>query len=340
VGWRWIFLVNVPIAVGVALAAPVVLRDVREQVARRLDVAGAVTITMALVALIYGLTVGDQEGFDAAVPVAALSAAVLLAVAFVAAERRAADPLVPIRLLRLPTLLGTDVTSFAASTLVASTPFFLTLYMQRILHLSPVATGLAFLPMALTIMVTSTLVARLTERIGVKRLLLFGLIALAAASLLLSRVSAHGAYATDVLPGMLAFAVGLAATYTTTTIGGTAGVRDDDQGIAGGLLNTFNQVGGALGLAVLAALATAGGTVVQPADEALVAGLHAAFLAALGFVAVGVLSAVGLVRASDCERELARRRRQGSGGLDATTAGCLAGLGEQVIDGERIAAGR
>jgi EmrB/QacA subfamily drug resistance transporter len=338
-GWRWVFLVNVPIAAAAAIAAPLILRDVRQDAARRLDVAGAVLITLALVAFIYGLTRADQAGFDDATALAALATAVVAGAAFVGAEQRAAEPLVPLRLLRLPTVLGTDLTSFAVSTLVAATPFFLTLYMQRVLQLSPVATGLAFLPMALTIMLTSAVIARAAERVGVKPLLLFGLGALVAASLLLSRMSAGGSYATDVLPGMLVFAVGLAASYTTSTIGGTAGVPDADQGVAGGLLNTFNQVGGAVGLAVLAAVATASEGVIQQTQAGLVDGLSAAFVAAVGFAALGVLTAVGLVHGHECDRELARREQEDRAGLDATTMGCLAGLGQRIIDGERISNG-
>ncbi|MDQ4082503.1 MAG: MFS transporter [Actinomycetota bacterium] len=330
-GWRWVFLVNVPIALAAALAAPRVLRETRERSVRRLDLPGAAAITSALLALIYGLTRGERAGFDDGVALASLAAALALATAFVVAERRAADPLVPFRLFRLPTLAGTDLTSFAVSTLVASTPFFLSLYIQRVLDLTPVETGLAFLPMALTIMAASTLAARLAEPVGVKPLLLTGLASLIGGALVLSRLSLEGSYASDVLPGMLLFAVGLALSYTMTTIGGTAGVPDADQGLAGGLLNTFNQVGGAVGLAVLATVA-ATASERGAGDAALVDGLRAAFLAALGFAALGVVTATTLIRERDCERELARRKSDDRAPLEATAAGCLAGLGGRVID--------
>ena len=251
---------------------------------------------------------------------------------FLLVERRSVDPLVPFRLFRLPTLAGTDLTAFMVSTLVSATPFFLTLYIQRVLELTPVETGLAFLPMALTIMATSALAARLAEPIGVKPLLLAGLAALIGGSLFLSRLPVAGSYVGDVLPGMTLFAVGLALSYTTTTIGGTAGVPDGDQGLAGGLLNTFNQVGGALGLAVLATVAAvASERASGAADAALVAGLRAAFLVAVAFAALGVVIATTLIRERDCERELARRQRAEAGTLDATVAGCLAALRGQVI---------
>jgi MFS family permease len=225
--------------------------------------------------------------------------------------------------------------SFAVSTLVSATPFFLTLYIQRVLDLSPVATGFAFVPMALTIMAMSALAARLAEPIGVKPLLLIGLSALISATLLLSRVSVGGSYLSDVLPGMTLFAIGLAFSYTTTTIGGTAGVPDADQGIAGGLLNTFNQVGGAVGLALLATVvAAAGGGAAEGADAGLVDGLRAAFLAALVFAVLGVVATLTLMREHDCRRELARRQADDEGRLDATAAGCLTGLGGRVLDAE------
>ena len=334
-GWRWVFLVNVPIAVVAAIAAPLVVRETRDERERRLDLPGAAMITLGLVALIYGVTRGEQAGFGDVLTVITLAGAVALATAFVLIERRAADPLVPFRLFRLPTLAGTDLTSFAVSTLVSATPFFLTLYIQRVLGLPPVETGLAFVPMALTIMVASALAARLAEPVGVKRLLLAGLAALVGATLLLSRVSVGGSYWSDVLPGMTLFAVGLGFSYTTTTIGGTAGVPDADQGIAGGLLNTFNQVGGAVGLAVLATVAAAVGEgAAQGADADLVDGLRAAFLAALIFALLGVVATVTLIREQDCRRELARREADEGARLETTVAGCLAALRGQVIDAE------
>jgi EmrB/QacA subfamily drug resistance transporter len=331
-GWRWVFLVNVPIAVAAAVMAPLVLRENRDQTARRLDIAGAATITLALLGLIYGLSRGRQAGFDDPLTAASLIGATSLAGVFVLLERRAADPLIPFRLLRLPTLAGTDLASLLVSTLVSATPFFLSLYLQRVLELTPVETGAAFLPMALTIMAASALAARLAEPLGVKPLLLTGLTALIGAALLLSRVSVGGNYLSDVLPGMTLFAIGLAFSYTTATIGGTAGVSDADQGLAGGLLNTSNQVGGAVGLAVLAAVAaTASHGAVEPPDAALVAGLRSAFLAALGFAVLGVAAATMLVREHDCKRELARRQADEGAALDATAAACLAALGGRVL---------
>ena len=333
-GWRWVFLVNVPIAAAAAIAAPLVVRETREENPRHLDFPGAATITLALVGLIYGLTRGEQAGFADPLTLAALAGAVVLATAFVLAERRAGDPLVPFRLFRLPTVAGADVTAFAVSTLVSATPFFLTLYIQQVLELSPLETGLAFVPMALTIMVMSALAARLAEPLGVKPLLLAGLAALIGASIWLSRISVDGSYPADVLPGMTLFAIGLAFAYTTTTIGGTAGVPDADQGVAGGLLNTFNQVGGAVGLAVLATVAAAAGAAADGDGAGLVDGLRAAFLAALAFALLGVVATLALIRECDCELELRRRRSGDEARLEASAAGCLTGLGGRVLDAE------
>jgi EmrB/QacA subfamily drug resistance transporter len=331
-GWRWIFLVNVPITAAAAIAARRILQERRDNPIRHLDLAGASLITLALAGLIYGLARGDQAGFEDGIAIASLCAAIALGAAFFWAERRAASPLIPLHLLRLPTLLGTDLTALAVSALVSATPFFLTLYMQEVLELSPIQTGLAFLPMALTIIVMSEITARLTAIIGVKPLLLIGLVALIFATLLLSDVSIRGSYLVDVLPGMTLFAVGIACSYTTATIGGTAGVPDADQGVAGGLLNTFNQVGGAVGLAVLAAVATGSGGGAQQADAALVEGLHHAFLAALGFAAAGAITALAIIREHDCVMELARRQQIHGAGVKSTSAGCLAGLGARIID--------
>jgi MFS family permease len=332
-GWRWVFFVNVPIAAGTAVAAPLILTEARRNGVGRLDLAGAVTITMALVAGIYGIARADQDGLADPLVVASLIGAVALGTGFVFVERRATDPLVPFRLLRLPTMMGADLTSCAVSTVVSSVPFFLSLYIQRVLDLSPIETGLAFLPMALTIMAASATAARLAQPIGVKPLLLGGLVALVLATALLSRLSPGGSYARDVLPGMVLFAVGLGLSYTTATIGATAGVPDADQGLAAGLLNTFNQVGGAIGLTVLAAIATRSGGAPERSDMALVEGLDAAFLAASGLAATGVLIATILVRSHDCDHAWARRRSGVRPLVRASTVGCAAGLTGRIVDG-------
>jgi EmrB/QacA subfamily drug resistance transporter len=332
-GWRWVFLVNVPLAVAGAIVAVLVLEETRGAARRRLDGPGAFAVTAALLALIYGLDRGQTAGFDSASAIAILTGSLLFGLAFVLVEQRAADPLVPFRLLRLRTLAGTDSTSFSVSALVASTLFFLSLYMQQALELTPVRTGLAFLPMALTIMAVSALAARLAEPVGVKQLLFVGLSALIAAAVLLSRAAADGTYTRDVLPGMLLFSVGLGVSYTATTIGGTAGVPDEDQGVAGGLLDTFNQVGGAVGLAILAAIAATQGELTgADGAEGLVDGMRAAFLAGLGFAVFGIVTAAVLISEADCTRELRRRRAVEGPGLDTAVAGCLARLGGQVLD--------
>jgi MFS family permease len=294
-GWRSVFLVNVPIAIAAAAVAPFVLSEARRTPARRrLDVVGALTSTLALLALVYGLARAGQAGFDDVLSVSALTGGVVLGAAFVLAERRAPDPLIPGRLLRLPTVLGTDMTALAVSPLIGATPFFLTLYMQRVLNLSPAITALAFLPMTLTITLTTTLATRRAEDVGLRRLLLLGVASLALGAVLLSRVSTAGSYPADVLPGMLLFAIGLAASYTGAGIGGTTGVADGDQGVAGGLLSTAKQVGSAVGLTVLAVVAT-GGAAASQTDGAVVGGLMTAFVTALCFPALAVLAATTLL---------------------------------------------
>ena len=197
--------------------------------------------------------------------------------------------------------------------------------------MTPIETGFAFLPMALTIMAASALAARLAQPVGVKPLLITGLGLLMGAALLLSHVSVGGSYARNVLPGITLFAVGLGFSYTTATIGGTAGVPDADQGVAGGLLNTFNQVGGAVGLAVLAGVASSE-RATESADAAIVEGLRAAFLAALGLAALGVVTATTLIREHECKRELARRQADYGSSLQVTAAGCVAGLRGQALE--------
>jgi EmrB/QacA subfamily drug resistance transporter len=320
-GWRWIFLVNLPIVAVAVLAALLVLSDDRGRVHRALNAAGAVTSTLGLLALVYGLTRAGSHGFDDPAAVVVLIAAAVLAAVFVATERGAPDPLVPVRLLRSPRLLGVNLISFAVSTSIAATPYFLTLYLQHVLELSPARTGLAFLPMTVVITVTTTLAARRAERIGVERLLLVGIGALVLAALLLSRARTDGSYLSDVLPGMLLFAVGLAAAYTAVGIGGTTGVPDADQGIAGGLLTSVKQVGGAVGLAVLVLVAMGSGDLGAQMDAALVEGLGDAYLATLGFAALAASAAVVLLRRRGGWRTPAAARPTRNAGGDGEDSG-------------------
>jgi EmrB/QacA subfamily drug resistance transporter len=313
-GWRWVFLVNVPVGIVVVAVARRVLPESRPAGTGRIDAAGAVAATAGLMALVYGLGRGGQEGFGDRLVLALLPASVALLAAFVAIERRAAAPLVPFGLFRLRTLVGANLATFLMSGVVLGVNFFLTLHFQEVLAYSPIETGLAFLPMTLVIGLASGAAARLVDRTGARPLLLGGMLALAGGSVLLSRLSADGSYAVDVLPGLLLVAVGLGPGFTIGTLAATAGVPAGQQGVASGVLNTSQQVGGAVGLAALAAVASAAtGSAAGSTPAALTDGFAAAFLVAGGFAVIAAGAAGALVRERDCRAELARRGREASG---------------------------
>lgn len=272
-GWRWVFFVHVPVGVAVVVAA-LRLLPAGERQRGRVDMAGAVAGTAGLMALVYGLSGGGAALL--------LVGAVLLA-AFVAIERRAAEPLVPFSLFRLRSLVGANLATFFLSAVILGANFFLTLHFQGVRGYSPLVTGLAFLPLTVASALASGVAARLVSRLGARELLLAGMAALAAGSLLLSRLSPGGSFLVGVLPGMLLVAVGLGVGFTVGTLAATAGVEARQQGAASGVFNTSQQVGAGIGLAVLAAVAGADG-------------FRVAFLAMAGCALAGALAVAALIR--------------------------------------------
>lgn len=300
-GWRWVFLVNVPVGAAAVALAPRLLRESRAASrVRGLDLAGAVLSTAALGALVYGVSVAEGTGFSpATVLFLALSAALLAA--FVAAERRSPAPLVRLGIFRDRTLAGANLLGLLVPGSFAAVLFVLTLYMQQVLGYSAVATGLAFLPMALAVLVSSSVFSRFVGRFGVKPVMASGTAVMALGLLPLARVSAGSAYATGLLPGMLVVAVGFGAVVGAMMIAATAGVGDEEQGLASGLINTATQVGAAVLVAVLAAVAAGRTGPGANGAEALVAGYGASLAVGAGFVGLATLVALFVVRDGSCE---------------------------------------
>ncbi|MBC6461339.1 MFS transporter, partial [Actinomadura sp. HBU206391] len=298
VHWRAIFLVNVPIGIVVAVAVTRLVGRRRPERTGRTDVAGAVLLTGGAVLVVTAVSRAEQ-GPGHLVGAAALAGLSLLGL-FVWAERRAADPLVKLSMFRNPQVrLGNLICALSASAGLA-VQFFCTLYLQNLLNLSPLQTGLAFVPVTAAIVLISSRAGRLVGRFGVRRMLV-GTAALSALGLLLLAVSvatgdgtaAGGAYWTRVLPGVVVFGVGAGLGFAPAMIVATTGVRDDEQGLASGLLNTSFQLGAPLGLAALSAVsvyASHGGT--GPGE--LAAGLRAAFLCALALPALTMAAVLAL----------------------------------------------
>ena len=292
VGWRAIFLVNPPIVVVLSVLALRLLPNNTRGERSRLDVAGAVLVTASVAALIYGLSEGQQQGFGAPAAVAALLLAVLAATAFVLAERRVAVPMLPLSLFANRPRRAALAAVLAMGGVLAGYVYFITLYLQTVLHYSALRTGLALVPATVTVMAVSMFgTRRLLARLGTKRMLLLGLASMGLGQLWFSRVTAGGTYPVDVLGGLLLTALGVGTAFPTVSVAVTAGVDVHQEGLAGGLFVAAQQIGIAAGLAVLATVAAAR---THAANSSAVAGYRWSFLAAAALVAIALNVAIQL----------------------------------------------
>jgi EmrB/QacA subfamily drug resistance transporter len=257
-GWRWVLFVNVPLA-GVVLAGAFALLRPERAVAglRNFDLSGALLATGGVLLLVYALVKAPDVGWSAARTAAELAGAGVLLAAFVVNELRSANPLVPLSILRVKGVALADATQMVAVAGFFPMFFFLTLYMQDVLGWSPVETGLAYLPLTGAVIVASGVVSQLFARIGTAPVIVAGALIAAAGLFWLSRIPVDGSYATDLLPGLLVAGFGIGGLFVGATTAANAGVGEEVAGLAAGLLNTGQQVGTALGLAILSAAATA-----------------------------------------------------------------------------------
>jgi EmrB/QacA subfamily drug resistance transporter len=310
-GWRSIFLVNPPVIVVLVIAVlrllPSAGRAAGHRTAAgagsaggpgRLDVAGAVLVTASVAALIYGLTEGQQRGFAAPVTVASLVLAVVLGVGFVVTERRIAAPMVPVRVLADHARRVALAAMLLLACVVAGYVYFITLYMQRVLGFSALRAGLGLLPATLTVLVTSTwLTRRFAARFGPKPVLTGGLLAVGLGQFWFAQLSASGSYPVNVLPGLVMNAFGMGLLFPTIAVLATAAVAPGDRGLAGGLLAASQQVGMAVGLAVLATVAAARTRAASgPSAVTVVAGYRLSYWVATAIAALALLLILLLLR--------------------------------------------
>jgi EmrB/QacA subfamily drug resistance transporter len=309
--WRWIFLVNVPIALALAVVVPMFVAESRATVTgrRTFDVAGAVLSTAGLLAIVLGVIRTEQVGWSSFQVVALLAGGVALLVAFVRVEARSAAPLVPLALFRSRGLT-TSVLALALNGAAFLAMFFLTaIFLQQVRGLTALETGLQFLPMGIAAIASAVAASQLVTRFGTKPVQ-FGGAALSVAGLvLLAQASATSSYAGSILPGIVLFGVGIIAVGTPASIAAVADVRSDQAGAASGVVNAGYQVGGALGLAVITTVATShveglvrDGVAAQPA---LVEGFQRGLLVAAVFAAVNIAMAVGAPRLRPTSDQLA-----------------------------------
>jgi EmrB/QacA subfamily drug resistance transporter len=307
-GWRAVFLVNPPL-IAVMLALVPRLPASSPAGGSRIDVRGALLVTAAIAALIFGLSSGQQHGFTAPVTIAALVAAVLLAVAFVRTEQKAPAPMLPMAIFAAPTRRAAVAAMLMIGAVLAGYVYFVSLYLQRVQGFSPVQTGLALVPSTVTVVLTSTLgTRRLLTRLSIKHVLLAGLICMAAGQLWLAQISAGSGYLAAVLPGLLLTALGIGLALPTASIAITSGVQGRDQGLAGALFTTSQQTGAAVGLAVLA---TAAAARTAHASGSLTAGYRLSFLIATGIAVLAAALVAIQLRSRPCQEELTRQQAAG-----------------------------
>jgi EmrB/QacA subfamily drug resistance transporter len=300
--WRWIFLVNVPVGVVGLLAARAALVESRATLASRsLDVAGAITITGSLTALVYGVVRTDSQSWGSPATLAALAVAAVLAVAFVVIEARLARaPLVPLGLLRSRALAGANLAMFCVGGSMFAMWYFVSLYLQGVLGESPLRAGLGFLPASIAVVVGAQVGARLVSRLGPRPPLAAATLLCAGGLVWMSQLSADGSYVRDILGPLTLVAFGLGLSFPPGTYAATAGVPAKDAGLASGLVNTTRQLGGAIGLAALATIAVdrtkavlAGGVpTAHLVDRALTAGYERAFLVAAAIALAACLASL------------------------------------------------
>jgi EmrB/QacA subfamily drug resistance transporter len=312
--WPWIVYVNVPVGVAVVAVSPLLLRESHADLpSRSFDFPGAATITAGLMLLVYGMTHAAQHGWGTAETIGLLAASGLLIVSFFLIESRTKAPLLPLRIFRLRTLTGSNVSALVATGAVFSQFFLLTLYMQQVLHYSALKTGVAYIALTVTTIAFSAVSQGLVTRLGVRRVLPAGLVLSTVALVLFAQLPVDGHYFWDLFPPFVVSGLGLALVFIPMSIGALTGVRPADAGIASGLISTSQQIGGAIGVAAATTIATTftnhyvsshvGTTAFSGA--ALTHGFQIAFYALAAAAAVGAVIAALLIESqpSQAERE-------------------------------------
>jgi EmrB/QacA subfamily drug resistance transporter len=307
VGWEWIFFVNVPIGLAALAFVPRYVSESRaDGMTRHFDTAGAVTVTGSLMLLVYGLTQTTNNGWTSIQTIGALAGSAVLMAAFLWIENRSRSPLVPLGFFRRRTPTAANVIGLGLGTMVFGMFFLLSLYMQQVLGFSALKTGVGYLAVALTAVVASGIAQALVTRLGVKPILAIGMGLLGGGLAYFTQVSPNGSYLGDLLPGFLLIGVGLGFSFVPVSIAALAGVTGKDAGLASGLINTSQQIGGAIGLAVLATVSTtrtenllADGK--DPAT-ALTSGFQIAFWVGVGLAAASLVATLVALRRKDLEQ--------------------------------------
>jgi EmrB/QacA subfamily drug resistance transporter len=310
--WPWIFFVNVPVGIAVFIASLRLVPESKDERAHKsYDIPGAITVTAGLLILVYAIVKTEDKGW--ASPHTAIVGGISLALlaAFLLIEWRSVEPLVRLSIFRVRTIRAANVTMFFVACGLFAMFFFTTLYLQRVLEYSPLEAGLAFLPFTAGIIVGAGLSQALVSKVGAREVPLVGMVLAIAGMLLFLRLEPDGSYVSDVLPGFILASIGMGLTFVPITLIATSGIPPEDAGLASGLYNTSQQIGGSLGLAILTTfsvsarddtLAEVGGAenaTPEQMSQALVDGFHVAYLGSAILIAVAAVLLLLLLRRRD-----------------------------------------
>jgi EmrB/QacA subfamily drug resistance transporter len=302
--WSWIFFINVPVGIAAIALTPMLLRESRADLAHRhFDFPGAVSITAGLMLLVYATTRATSDGWGAPVTLGLFAGAAALVLAFVAIELRSPSPLLPLRIFRSRTLTGANIAMAIVGGVAFSEFFLLTQYLQDVLHYSAVESGVAFVAFALTVVLVSNIAQLIVGRFGVRPTLTAGLLISAVSVAWLTRLPVDGHYFWDIFPGFVLGGAGMGLSFVPVTIASLTGVERSDAGVASGLVNTSRQIGGALGIAAVSAVAASATAnyvsvhgVAATSGAALDHGFQTGLYVLIGLLVAGALIVAALIR--------------------------------------------
>jgi EmrB/QacA subfamily drug resistance transporter len=308
--WPWIFVINVPVGAATLLLSMRFVPESKDEHAHRsFDVAGAVTVTAGLIFLVYGIVRSAELGWGSGQVLGFIALAAVLLVAFVVIEYRSSEPLVRLSIFTVRTVRAANVSMLVVACGLFAMFFFNTLYVQRVLGYSALQAGLAFLPFTAGIIIGAAASQKLIARLGAREVPIIGLVIAVVGMLFFLRLDTTSSYLPDMLPGIMLASIGMGLTFVPVTLIATSGIPTDDAGLASGLYNTSQQVGGALGLAILSTFAVSKtedklsglGRKPGPADQAqaLVDGFHVAYIGSAILIAVALVLLAVLLRRSD-----------------------------------------
>src|SRR5215468_8077173 len=299
-GWEWIFFVNIPVGVASFILALRYVRESRVERAGTPDWAGAITVTSGLALLVYAVSKAPDHGWGSGWTLSRLAAAAILLIAFLVIEARVKDPLMPFHIFRVRTVAGANVAGLLLGAMIFANFFILTLYVQGVLGWSALKTGVTFIATAGSAVLWAGVAQALVTRLGPKIVMAVGFVAMIISLVLYTQIPVHGSYWSDLLPGYLLMGFGLPFAFIPVSIAALAGVSHDEAGLASGLINTAQQIGGAIGVAVASSVAishfnhlVSTGT---SAPAALTSGYQWAFWVMVGVGVVGLIASLTLIR--------------------------------------------